>query len=148
MQSSAWRRRVQGFTCAHQVQNKAGEELTGLCCQFGCIHLQLLGSARTVHSVVVVPTSTDPMGILKSTREFKTPGAGKEHNSAVRGLFLGDLNRLKIRHKSSKTPSPPSDSQIFFPRKELTFLGIHWRAWVFSGRRRRIVTQDWGPGTR
>jgi len=27
----------------------------------------------------------DPMGILKSTREFKAPGAGKEHTSAVRG---------------------------------------------------------------
>ena len=35
--------------------------------------------------MVVVPTSTDPMGILKSTREFKAPGAGKEHTSAVRG---------------------------------------------------------------
>ena len=32
-----------------------------------------------------VPTSTDPMGILKSTREFNAPGAGKEHTSAVRG---------------------------------------------------------------
>ena len=32
-----------------------------------------------------VPTSTDPMGILKITREFKAPGAGKEHTSAVRG---------------------------------------------------------------
>ena len=32
-----------------------------------------------------VPTSTDPMGILKNTREFKTPGAGKEHTSEVRG---------------------------------------------------------------
>ena len=29
--------------------------------------------------MVVVPTSTDPMGILKSTREFKASGAGKEH---------------------------------------------------------------------
>ena len=26
-----------------------------------------------------VPTSTDPMGILKSTRQFKAAGAGKEH---------------------------------------------------------------------
>jgi len=32
-----------------------------------------------------VPTFTDPMGILKSTREFKAAGAGKEHTSAVRG---------------------------------------------------------------
>ena len=32
-----------------------------------------------------VPTSTDPMGILKNTREFKAPGAGKEHTSEVRG---------------------------------------------------------------
>ena len=33
-----------------------------------------------------VPTSTDPMGILKNTREFKAPGAGKEHTSEVRGV--------------------------------------------------------------
>jgi len=45
----------------------------------------LLGSARAANSVVAVPTSTDPMGILKSTREFKAPGAGKGHTSAVRG---------------------------------------------------------------
>jgi len=32
-----------------------------------------------------VPTSTDPMGILKNTREFKAPGTGKEHTSEVRG---------------------------------------------------------------
>ena len=32
-----------------------------------------------------VPTSTDPMGILKNTREFKAPGAGKEHTSELRG---------------------------------------------------------------
>ena len=32
-----------------------------------------------------VPTSTDPVGILKSTREFRAAGAGKEHTSAVRG---------------------------------------------------------------
>ena len=32
-----------------------------------------------------VPTSTDPMGILKNTREFREPGADKEHTSEVRG---------------------------------------------------------------
>jgi len=32
-----------------------------------------------------VPTSTDPMGILKNTREFKAPGADQEHTSEVRG---------------------------------------------------------------
>jgi len=85
VQSSAWRRRVQGLACARQVQSKAGEGLAGLCWQFECTQLQLLGSARAANSVVVVPTSTDPMGILKSTREFKAPGAGKEHTNAVRG---------------------------------------------------------------
>jgi len=85
VQSSAWRRRVQGLACARQVQSKAGEGLAGLCWQFGCTQLQLLGSARAANSVVVVPTSTDPMGILKSTREFKTPGSGKEHTNEVRG---------------------------------------------------------------
>jgi len=85
VQSSAWRRRVQGLACARQVKSKAGEGLTGLCWQFGYTQLQLLGSARAANSVVVVPTSTDPMGILKSTREFKAPGAGKEHTNKVRG---------------------------------------------------------------
>jgi len=32
-----------------------------------------------------VPTSTNPMGILKSTREFKAAGADKEHTATVRG---------------------------------------------------------------
>ena len=32
----------------------------------------------------VVPTSTDPMGILKDTRDFTAPGAGKENTSEVR----------------------------------------------------------------
>ena len=85
VQSSAWRRRVQGLACARQVQSKTGEGLAGLCWQFRCTQLQLLGSARATNSVVVVPTSTDPMGILKSTREFKALGAGKEHTSAMRG---------------------------------------------------------------
>ena len=43
------------------------------------------GSARAVSSVVVVPTSTDPMGILKNTQDFKAPGAVKEHTIEVRG---------------------------------------------------------------
>ena len=32
-----------------------------------------------------VPTSTDRIGILKNTREFKASGAGQEHTSEVRG---------------------------------------------------------------
>jgi len=43
------------------------------------------GSARAASSVVVVPTSTDPMGILKNTQDFKVPGAVKEHTTEVRG---------------------------------------------------------------
>ena len=35
--------------------------------------------------MVVVPTPTDPMGIFKSTQEYKTPGAVKEHTNEVRG---------------------------------------------------------------
>jgi len=101
VQSSAWRRRVEGLTCARQVQRKTGERLPGLYWQFGHIHLQLLGSARTVNSVVVVPTSTDPMGILKSTREFKAPGAGKEHTSAVRG----DSRDPSVRRPGSGRPT-------------------------------------------
>ena len=54
VQSSAWRRRVQGLACARQVQSKAGEGLAGLCWQFGCTQVQLLGSARVSNSVVAV----------------------------------------------------------------------------------------------
>ena len=85
VQSSAWRRRVQGLVCARQVQTKTGEGLAGLCWQFGCTQLQLLVSARAANSVVVVITSTDSMGLLKRTREFKVPGAFKEHTNEVRG---------------------------------------------------------------
>ena len=76
---------MEGLACARQVQSKGGEGLPGLFWLFGCMEVHLLGSARDVNSVVVIPTSTDPMGILKSTREFKAPGANKEHTSAVRG---------------------------------------------------------------
>jgi len=85
VQSIAWRWRVQGLACARQVQSKAGEGLAGLRWQFRCTQLQFLGSARAASSVVVVPTSTDPMGILKSSQEFKAPGAVKEHTNEVRG---------------------------------------------------------------
>jgi len=68
-----------------QVQSKAGEGSGGLRWQFGSTHLQSLGSARAARSVVVVPTPTDPMGIYKSTQDFKAPGAVKEHTNKVRG---------------------------------------------------------------
>ena len=54
-----------------------------------------------------VPTSTDPMGILKSTREFKAPGAGKEHTSAVRG---GDPG---VRRPGSGLGRPTARSKFF-----------------------------------
>ena len=66
------------LACTRQLQSKTGEGLAGLCRQFGCTQLQFLGSARTASSVVVVPTPTDPMGFLKSTRDFKAPSAAKE----------------------------------------------------------------------
>jgi len=56
---------------------RAGDE------QVGCTQLQFLGSAGAARSVVVVPTPTDPMGILKSTRDLKAPGAVKEHTNEV-----------------------------------------------------------------
>ena len=38
-----------------------------------------------VARTTAVPTSTDRMGILKNTREFKASGADTEHTSEVRG---------------------------------------------------------------
>jgi len=77
--------RTSGLACARQVQSKAGEGSGGLCWQFGSTQLQSLGSTRAASSVVVVPTSTDPMGIFKNTQDFKAPGAVKEHTNEVRG---------------------------------------------------------------
>ena len=54
-------------------------------CTSACGALTRVRSACLWRAQRAVPTSTDPMGILKSTREFKAVGAGKEHTSAVRG---------------------------------------------------------------
>jgi len=42
-------------------------------------------SARTAGSVVVMPTSADPMEFHKSTRNLKAQSAAKEHSHEVRG---------------------------------------------------------------
>jgi hypothetical protein len=79
---------VQGtsrLACARQIQSVASEGLAGLRRQLECTQLQFLESARTASSVVVMPTPTDPMGFLKSTRDFRAPSAAKEHTNAVRG---------------------------------------------------------------
>jgi len=79
--------RVQGtsrLACARQVQSKAGEGLAWVRRQIECTQLQFWGSARAASSVVVVPTPTDPMGFLKSTRDFKARSAAKEHTNEVR----------------------------------------------------------------
>jgi len=54
-------------------------------CARACGALTRVRRAYLWRAQRAVPTSTDPMGILKSTREFKAPGAGKEHTSPVRG---------------------------------------------------------------
>ena len=43
-------------------------------------------SARTVDSVVVVPTPTDPVEFRKSTRDLKALSAEKEHTNEERGV--------------------------------------------------------------
>ena len=73
------------LACARQVQSVASEGLAGLRQQLECTQLQFLESARTASSVVMVPTPTDPMGFLKSTRNFKALSAAKEHTNEVRG---------------------------------------------------------------
>ena len=73
------------LACARQIQSVASEGLAGLRRQLECTQLQFLESARTASSVVVVPTPTDPMGFLKSTRDFRAPSAAKEHTNEVGG---------------------------------------------------------------
>ena len=73
------------LACARQIQSVASEGLAGLRRQLQCTQLQFLESARTASSVVVVPTPTDPMGFLKSTRDFRAPSAAKEYTNEVRG---------------------------------------------------------------
>ena len=88
IQSSAGQRRVQGtsrLACARQVRSQAGGGLAGLRQQIECTQLQFLGSARAASSVVVVPTPTDPMGLLKSTRDVKAQSVAKEHTNEAQG---------------------------------------------------------------
>ena len=54
-------------------------------CAHACGALTRVRRACLWRAQRAVPTSTDPMGILKNMREFKAPGASKEHTSAVRG---------------------------------------------------------------
>jgi len=56
-----------------------------------------------------VPTSTDPMGILKSKREFKVAGAGKGHTSAVRG----GSHDPGVRRPGSGLGRPTARSKFF-----------------------------------
>ena len=53
-------------------------------CARACGALTRVRRACLWRAQQAIPTSTDPMGILKSTREFKVTGAGKEHTSVVR----------------------------------------------------------------
>ena len=92
------------------VQSQAGGGLAGRRQQIECTQLQLSGSARTVGSVVVLPTPADPMGFRKSTRDVEAQGAAKEHTSeargggrgpGVRGLGAGLRQRWLCRHTAS-----------------------------------------------
>jgi len=69
---------------ARQVQSREGGGQAGLRWQIECTQRQFLGSARTVSSVVVVPTPAGPMEFRKSTRDLKEQSAGKEHTNEVR----------------------------------------------------------------
>ena len=55
-----------------------------------------------------VPTSTDPMGILKNARDFTAPGAGKEHTSEVRGGGRGP----GVRRPGSSLGRPTARSKF------------------------------------
>ena len=70
-------------------------------CARACGALTRVRRACLSRAQRAVPTSTDPMGILKSTREFKAAGAGKEHTSAVRG---GGRDAGRVFLKFSRDP--------------------------------------------
>jgi len=78
-------------------------------CARACGALTRVRRACLWRSQRAVPTSTDPMGILKITREFKAPGAGKEHTSAVRG---GDRDP-GVRRPGSGLGRPTARSKFF-----------------------------------
>ena len=54
-------------------------------CARACGALTRVRRACLWRAQQAVPTSTDPMGILKNTRDFTAPGGGKEHTSEVSG---------------------------------------------------------------
>jgi len=67
----------------------------------------ILGERSSKYCVVVVPTPTDPMGFLKSTRDVKTRSAAKEHTSEVRsggrdpGVRSPDAGLVSRQHVGS-----------------------------------------------
>jgi len=67
-----------------QVRRQAGGGQAGLRWQIECTQRQLLGSAQTVRSVVVVSTPTGPMEFHMSKRDLKEQSAGKEYTNEVR----------------------------------------------------------------
>jgi len=114
VQSSAWRRRVQGLACARQVQSKAGEGLAGLCWQFGCTQLQLLGSARAANSVsFFLSFFLSFFGVARPRHETLilrnyTP----RHSATTIGLALQSLSFAKLDIVTLvvglQSPVPPS----------------------------------------
>ena len=72
------------MTVEVMTEHDDAEEASGQCAR-ACGALTRVRRARLWRAQQAVPTSTDPMGILKNTREFKAPGAVKEHTSEVRG---------------------------------------------------------------
>ena len=89
---------MQGLACARQVQNKPSEAS------------RVMMAIREHAGTVVGERSGSPMGILKSTREFKAPGAGKEHTSAVRG----GVQDPGVRSPGSGLGRPTARSKFFF----------------------------------
>ena len=92
-------------------------------CARACGALTRVRRACLWRAQQAVPTSTDPMGILKITREFKASGAGKEHTSGVRGGGRdpgvrrpgSGLGRPTARSKFFQSPRLPIDSVTVCP---------------------------------
>ena len=107
------------LACARQIQSVASEGLAGLRRQLECTQLQFLESARTASSVVVMPTPTDPMGFLKSTRDFRAPSAAKEHTNEVRG----GGHDPGVRRPGAGLGQSPARTKLF--RAARFFLTLH-----------------------
>ena len=82
------------------AEHDDAEEASGQCAR-ACGALTRVCRACLWRAQQAVPTSTDPMGILKNARDFTAPGAGKEHTRSARRRPRSWRQKARLQSRSA-----------------------------------------------